>query len=548
MKKTLAALAIFALVWALYAQTAGFAILACDDLCYISICPFVQGGLTWENVRTAFFGEFCWGGIWMPITSVTYMAIISLFGKDAAGPQHLVGVLFHSVNAVLFFILLVRIGRGRILLPFLAATLWALHPLRAESVAWIASRKDTIFTFFLLLGLISWHQALSVAERGKHALLVFASYFAMACSCMSKPTAMCFPLLALCVEYLSPDTDARCRTLRANLCGKLKYVPLFVMATATGFLAAFSQSHVVGGDLELYYGSLTWRLTNAAVALGMQLYHTILPRGLNYFYRPIYDGLPMNTALGLSVLAIATALVYWAFSRRTDWRKQIFWCGFWFMASIGPTLGIAASFGHQAYADRFTYVPMMAFSLLLVTCAPTCGRLARQLSVVAAIAALSYSAVSMWYIGTFRDDASVFARVLDCDEMNSDAWRGLGGALFIRTKDPGVAIPYFRKAIEVNPEDKAGLDLLYMLRQRNTPEDKKEFEQLVAQFREEPLLDQDGLVLDMLVADTLAAKDYAEARRYLEAMARVTNAQFAAKAKKLLSQLPSPTKTGPFVR
>ena len=542
MKARILAAAVLVLgVCAIYAQTAWFTILACDDVCYTFMCPFVEGGLTWENVKTAFVGEFCWGGIWMPITSVTYMAVISLFGQ-AAGPQHLVGVAFHALNAVLFFALLLRLGdagrgtgdarRGALLVAFLAAALWAWHPLRVESVAWIASRKDTIFTAFTLLGLLAW-------ERGKWG---WGTAW-MALSCMSKPTAMCFPLLALAVEYLSPKTGAECPTPRASL----KYVPLFVLAAATGLLATYSQSHGVGGDLELYYGTLSWRLTNAAVSLGMHLYHMVLPLGLNYFYRPVYGGTPLDAALGLSVLALFSAAVGLAYWRFKAWRRAIFWCGFWFMASIGPTLGIAASFGHQAYADRFTYVPMMAFSALLVAGLAGRGQRPAVLAPALAVAALGYAAVAGWYAGTFRDDLAVFSRVLACDEGNADAWRGVGGAKYLRNHDPSEAIPYFRKAIEVDPQNKAGKDLLYMLRERNRPEDREEFARLTEQFRRDPSLDEDGLVLDMLMQEAMRANDLDGARRYLEAMTKVQNERFASRARAILSRL-GPPRYGPLAK
>ena len=136
-------------VFAIYGQTGWFEQLSYDDEGYTATCRFVKDGLSIVNVLES-FKDLTWGGIYMPITYTSYMTVISLFGP-AHGPQHLVSVLFHAVNAVLFFAFLLRLIAVRpivqsnnpnsrtIFICFLAAALWAWHPLRVESVAWIAS-------------------------------------------------------------------------------------------------------------------------------------------------------------------------------------------------------------------------------------------------------------------------------------------------------------------------------------------------------------------------------------------------------------------------
>ena len=225
------------LVWAVFGQACWFEYLPSDDLVYTNCCPFVRDGLSWENTCET-FRNVVWGGIWMPVTTLTYAATITLCG-NGPGPQHAVSIVFHSINAVLFFLLLIRLSRfdgekeslspffkfhSSIFICFLAACLWALHPLRVESVAWIASRKDTLFTLFTLLGLLAWQ-----ARRWGWGCVF------MTLSCMSKPAAICFPFLALTVECLG---EGRLRPRDV-----VRYVPLLIMAAATGLLATYSQSH-----------------------------------------------------------------------------------------------------------------------------------------------------------------------------------------------------------------------------------------------------------------------------------------------------------------
>ena len=509
---------------AIYAQTAGFSYLRLDDGQYTYMCPFVMGGLTWENVWTAFGREFSWGGIWMPLTSVSYMAVVSAFG-NAPGPQHVAGAALHLVNAALFYWLLLRLlrrrgreGHGAAALAFGAAALWAWHPLRVESVAWVASRKDALFTLFTLAGLLAW-------ERGRWC----GGYLAMALACLCKPTAMCFPFLAFAVERLA-ETGAE--TPRVRWRGLVKYVPLLGLAAATGLLATYSQSHGLGGEIELYSGTLWWRLLNAAVSTGLHLFHLVCPVGLTCFYRPIPEGMPLQAALGLSALVAAAAVFAFAWWRARGARSVLFLTALWFAASLGPTLGIAASFGHQAYADRFTYVPMMAFSLLAVFLVPR--RWTKAVALALCVVAGGYGVMAGRYAGTFRDDLAAFRRVAECDPENAKAHQAIGAALLAQEGSVDEAIDCFRRAIRLDPAGKAGIDLIYALHRRGRPEDREESWRLTEPFREDPSLDEDGLVLDLLATEAYKHGEVGEAKRFLKAMTKVRNWQFAERAKGFL--------------
>lgn len=520
-------------VFLVYAQTFGFEALQLDDACYTTICPFVSSGFNWQNVKTAFTGDFSWAGIWMPLTSVTYMLTISLFGPSA-GAHHAVNVVFHALNAVLFFGLLVRLiakvradassDRSALLIAFTAAALWALHPLRVESVAWIASRKDTVFTFFTLIGLLCWN-----GSRW------FLAWVAMALACLSKPTAVCFPFLAMTVEFVGTRSFGRfdCRAA-LRLIGR--YLPCFLIALATGLVATYSQHHMqYGEDLPLFSQPLPWRALNAAVSLGMQLCHAACPVGLTYFYRPMPGQLPLHAATGLVSLAVACLLLtaVWVKSK-CPLRQKVFWTALWFAASLGPTLGLFASFGRQAFADRFTYVPMMAFSILIAT--TDWGRFAKGAGAALVAATLAFAGVSAWYAGTFRDNITVHERVIECDPEDPEAVRCIGSTLLSKG-DPDKAIPYLRRALQLDPSNHAGVDLFFALYTRRAPGDMEEAWKMTAPIRADPSLDTDGLILSVLSREALKAGDEASARRLLEAQARVENPQFSSQARAILKSL-----------
>ena len=553
----LLSLALVVAIALVYGQTARFSLLACDDPSYTTLCPFVKDGLSLSNVKTAFFGDFCWGGIYMPLVSLTYMLDFTLFGGSPSA-MHVVSVVFHAMNAVLFFWLLMRLLRacsrqpvlGRCsdaALCFFAAALWALHPLRVESVAWVASRKDVMFTFFTLLGLHEWLTLVTggKAERPFRSVQWWFASLLMLCACLCKPTAMCFPFLAACFEamFVTRGQVSFAFALRRSL----KYVPLVLLAAATGLLATYSQTHSYGTeDAQLYIGTFSWRLQNALVSLGLQLKHTFAPVDLTYYYRPNREGAPFDAMSGYLSLLTAILVFWWLFKSFATLRRGLVLFGLFFMVSIGPTLGVAASFGRQAYADRFTYVPMMAFSLLAVW---VCTRLpkavlrpakTRVAGVVVLLAITVACAVaSARYATTFKDELTVSRHVLSVDELNADAMRVVGGAILLGQDDVDTAISYFRNAIAVDPQHQAGLDLIFALRKRGRAEDLAEVERLTQQFKDDPTVDDHGLVIDMLAEDALKKGDEKEARRYFEAMARVDNPVFAAKAQAWLKSHPS---------
>ena len=247
-------------MWALFRQTGGFEFLRLDDPGYTYLCPFVKDGLSWANVREA-FTNVRHEAIWMPVTNISYMCTISLFGPGA-GAHHLVNVAIHALNAVLLLWLLVALGQRAsrlVTVAFLLAAFWALHPQRVEAVAWIASRKELLCTTFVLGGLLCWLRARRREGWGWIPALA-GTYACYALACMSKPTAMCFPFLVLAVEGILWPRQTRSSPFSFVLC-QLSF--FLLIAAATGALAVYSQTHPEGhAELALFSAPLGWRILN----------------------------------------------------------------------------------------------------------------------------------------------------------------------------------------------------------------------------------------------------------------------------------------------
>ena len=194
------ALVVFLLAVLPFARTADYGLVNCDDYEYVTVenAPFVSGGVSWAGVKYA--ARDLSHGIWMPLTWASYMFDFSLF-SGRPGAMHLHSVALHGVNSALVFLLLWMMMRGRgggLFWGALCAVLWSIHPLRVESVAWVASRKDVLSFLFELLALICWVRG--NGERGARRFAVASlAFFVLAT--MAKPSAMTFPLLALLLDF-----------------------------------------------------------------------------------------------------------------------------------------------------------------------------------------------------------------------------------------------------------------------------------------------------------------------------------------------------------
>ena len=514
----LGAIALVAAVWAVWAQTGGFEYIRLDDSLYTWDFPPVAQGLSWAGVR-AVFSDFTQGGIWMPLTSLTYMLDISLFGAGP-GPHHLVSVGWHSVNAVLVFLLLWRLtGRRSVFAACAAAAFWALHAQRCESVAWIASRKDLVFMFWTLLGLFAWIRF--------DALGTVLGWVFMALGCLSKPTAMVFPAVAFCAEWALLGRRIMERPFRRVL----KYLPLLVLTVATAAVAVYSQTHATGEavrGLSEGYGSFAWRCLNAAVAIGLYLAQSVVPWGIHIIYRPHVGAMPDGMAIGLIVLMASLAALVWALVRRRG--SAVFWAGaLWFIAALSPTLGVAGGFGDHARADRFLYLPMVGASLIVaygLSCVLKDRASAQGMSrhapfLVRAVVTLVVviNAVVAWCnTASYENSYTLFSRVCAFDPDHPMALQHVATETCARLGRPDDGIALFYRVLELDPtnEDATG-QLAFALARRGRFEDAPEVRRLCQPLLAHPEKDDNGMATEALGMVAMRERRWNDAIRFFSA-------------------------------
>jgi Flp pilus assembly protein TadD len=387
-----------------------------DDQDYVTENPQVQSGLTLRTVQWAFTTGHA--ANWHPLTWLSHMLDFQLFGLDARG-HHLASLLFHAANSVLLFLLLRGIT-GAVGASWFTAGLFALHPLRVESVAWVAERKDVLSAFFFLLTLLTYvYYARTGGEPGNPGIpknragylskwiwyLLALAFFAA--GLMSKPMLVTLPCVLLLLDYWPLG-----RTGAGGLSFRQPQMRRLLLEKLPFFILSFSSSAVtlqVQTPAKLYFENLpfAWRAANAVVSGARYLGKIVWPQDLAVLY-PHPGKWPGLAILGSGALLVAiTALSVWQARRRPY--LLVGWG--WFLGMLVPVLGFV-QVGVQSIADRYTYLPAVGIFLFLVWGAAELAVWRRmQLPVCAAIGCLvlaTCAAVTWSQCRIWKDTESLF--------------------------------------------------------------------------------------------------------------------------------------------
>jgi protein O-mannosyl-transferase len=372
-----------------------------DDQEYISRNPIVQAGLGWQGVRWAFTTFMATN--WHPLTWLSLMLDMTLFGPGPLGP-HLTSLAFHVASAVVFFLALARVT-GRTWTSAFAAALFAVHPLRVESVAWLSERKDVLCTFFYLLTLVAYGRF----TRGHRGSYGWALGF-MVLALLAKPMAVTLPLALLVLDFwpLRRPLD------RARIVEKLPFAALALASSVITLIAQLTM-----GASEPWMRPPFWiRVAFVPVEYLRYLELLVWPSGLAVLYPHPWLSLGMGeVVLAVVVLAGVSALALRARAAR-PWLLAG-WT--WFLVTLVPVLGLV-HVGFQGIADRYTYVPSLGLSVTAAYAlaeladrlrAPVAARVAVTAAWIGALAFLTHRQVTFWH-----DGWTLYGRALDVTKDN----------------------------------------------------------------------------------------------------------------------------------
>jgi Flp pilus assembly protein TadD len=430
-----AALAIACLL--IYTQTLWHDFTNYDDPDYVIRNTNVNRGITVEGILWAFrsVGHY----YWQPLTWISHMIDCQLFGQNP-GPHHLVSALIHAANTALLFLFLWKLT-GAMWPSAFAAALFGLHPLRVESVAWIAERKDVLSGFFSILTLYAYVAYTREKSRRSY-LWMFAAFCA---AMMSKPTTVTLPFVMLLVDWW-PRGRWREAGWRQLVREK---APLFGVIAAMSVVTLIGQK-LAGAVVTLKMLPVWFRTWNAALSYARYLGNLVWPVDLAIVY-------PYGR---ISALAAASAfLLLAAISLIAVWRARkngyLFTGWFWFVGMMVPMIGLAQT-GVQSRADRFTYLPMIGLSIAIAWgMTEICDRFSFPVRARAAGAAIllallfwrSYDQTALW-----KDSFRLFTHALSVTKDNDLIHINLA-TLYERRGDIRSAIPHMKEAVRIEPNN-----------------------------------------------------------------------------------------------
>jgi len=364
---------------------------------------------------------------------------------DGISPKPFIigNILLHTLNSILVFTLIYFLFGRNLILAFFVAALFAIHPMHVESVAWISARKDVLSSFFFLSGLISWYKYLNDKERKYFWLALSFILFILAC--LSKATAVVFPVIAILIRYLTISDEVKnsYQSTLAKTFSKrtlLALMPFFACSLFFGLMAV----RIQGG--ENFLGMLkfmkepdsvinivapfSWLQRSQVACYGFWVYLVkfVCPVYQTCFY-PYPDANEMNHGnfpiiLWLSLLGFIITFLLVVFSMK---KTKLFFFSFGFSLVMMLLVLQFLSVGKAILAERYTYLPYIGMSIVpAYFISQYTGRNRKWLlllsgSFILVMMFLARKQVNVWY-----DTGTLWSQAIENHPNQELAWRARG--------------------------------------------------------------------------------------------------------------------------
>jgi len=438
-------LGLFLLTVAAYWRVGTFSFIYYDDNDYVTENPWVRAGLRWDIFRWAFTTNYA--NNWHPLTWISHMADYQFFGLNA-GAHHLVNLGFHVLNTLLLFLVMTRATK-EIWKCAIVAALFALHPLHIQSVAWVSERKDVLSTFFWFLTMGAYFL---YAEKNRPGYYLMAVLF-MACGVMSKPMVVTLPAVLLLLDFWPLKRDWSKRILIE----KIPFFALSIVSSVTTYIAQRENAVMRLDEIPFYP-----RLLNTVVAYAIYIYKMFWPVDLGVFYpHPYYWPLWL-----LLVSFLMLAGISWLVLATCRQHPYMLTGWLWYVGTLVPVIGLL-QVGSQAYADRYSYVPLTGLFIMLVWGMPDLFKkagLSPDLPPVMGILSVGLCiCVTGFQLPYWKNSIALFERTLEITKENYIVEVNLG-ASYAALNNLDEAMAHYERALKMKPAEQNPLaDLDYGL-------------------------------------------------------------------------------------
>jgi tetratricopeptide (TPR) repeat protein len=428
-------LLLVASVLGLYAGALNCEFVNYDDPAYVTSNAQVEKGLTWPGVLWALQSGAA--SNWHPLTWMSHMIDVTVWGLNPRG-HHLTNIILHAANAALLFLLL-RELTGAMGRSAAVAALFALHPLRVESVAWVSERKDVLSALFWILTVWAYARYARQRQRKYYVLSIAAFVLGL----MAKPMLVTLPFVLLLLDYWPLG---RVKQDWKQLC--LEKIPYLVPALASSVVTFIVQQR--GGAVSAMAAlSVGARVANVFISYVRYLGKTFWPLDLSILY-PHPRHWPAWEVIASVLFLTAVTAAIWRWRRQQPWLVTGW---LWFLGMLMPVIGLV-QVGIQSMADRYTYLPGIGILIMVVWSldkwlgATPAGRW--SLLSAGAAAALACAALTVRQVGYWANSEALFEHAVAVTEDNYLAYNNIG--FYLTNRGQGAkAMEFYRRSLEINP-------------------------------------------------------------------------------------------------
>lgn len=445
-------LAIIAIViWMTWQDSLGNKFTNWDDLGYVLTNPLIKDP-TNEGLKRIFHLDSYVMGNYHPLTIVTYWLE---YGKNGLEPYiyHFDSVLYHIITSITAYIFVKTLTRSTVA-AFIVALLFGIHPLRTESVTWIAGRKDILYSMFYLLACTT--HLLYIRRGNQKAIWYVATIVLFALSLMCKSVGVTLPVVLLVVDFYEH------RELKIKLL--IEKLPLFALALLFGFISTQAQKQVGAlGTLDVHFSWIE-KIALACYSLTTYTWKLLLPIGLTNFYpypMKVNDALP--TAFYLYILLVGGIFFgIWKWGKNNRWLLlgvSFFVLNLLLLLQIIPVGGAVMS-------DRYTYLPYLGLFLIIGQLVSTYidkkPAIGKAMLVVVLMASAGYAWGTKERNKDWYDSISLWTDAIEKNPESPIAYFYLGQEYFTRFESAitpadrklngDSAMHYFKLSLERKPD------------------------------------------------------------------------------------------------
>ena len=403
-------IALAGLTWLVFSQTLWHDFINYDDPHYVYENTKITGGLSISGIAWAFTHIHALN--WHPLTTISHMLDCQLHGLKA-GWHHFTNVLLHTLAAMLLFLALQQMT-GAVWRSAFVAAVFAIHPLRVESVAWIAERKDVLSGVFFMLTLLAYLYYVRVPRVRGYLVVVFL----FACGLMSKPMLVTLPFVLLLLDYWPLDR------IKGQLWKRVaEKIPLIALSAVSSVITFLVQKGAVGQTEEL---PIFERINNAIVSYVLYIWQMVWPVNLAVFYPHPENRLPLWEIVSCFLLLIFITVTAIALRKQ---RPYLLVGWLWYLGMLVPVIGLV-QVGWQGRADRYTYLPLIGLYIAATWAVTDLTALYRHqratLSTVAILVIAALSCCAWIQTSYWRDSETLFKHALAITTNNDVAENNIG--------------------------------------------------------------------------------------------------------------------------